>query len=180
MYFLSTNKAINELQSNLIDDRETLKYLFGLGVVSSFGLPIFYTSGNETVDGLFDFLIVIISLLALFFLLRKCYALNAGADNKKFLNCFLVLNFIISLRMLIIYIIGVLILNIFHVTMTVISARTHSPQELAYAMISPMMVMYRIVYPLFDILLIALWFFFLKKAFSQMADRINLQQDDTG
>lgn len=175
MYFLNSKEAINELQADLIDDRETLKYLFGLGVISGFGLPFFFISENEISGCLLDIVVFVVSLVALFVLLRKCYALNSQADGKKFLNRFLVLNFIISLRILVIYIGGSVVLSLSQFLIAAISARGHPPEDLPNTIVRSTIIMHMLVRPLFDVILVALWYFFLKKAFRLLTDGISLQ-----
>ena len=176
MYFFNTYNAIKDLQADLIDDKETIKYLFGLGVISGLGVPVFLGLDEESVGGLLDFVVFIISLIALFVILRKCYTLNSQADDRNFLNRFLVLNFIISLRLLIIGIGLFIALLACMLIMNAVLTNLLPHEDRIFTSIHSMMIVEMFFWPLLEIILLVIWYYLLKKAFVQLTERISSQQ----
>lgn len=169
MYFIRTRQAIKDLKADRIDDREALKYFFGLGVLSGLGLPAFISVKADD-SGLpeSDFAILIIGLIALFLILHKCFRLNSEADSKRFLQRFLVLDFIVSLRPTLIFLVLWAPVYFAGFTLAILGMREEGSASGAKFLFMAE----TLVDPILEFLFIIIWFFLLLSKFNLLTNEL--------
>ncbi len=176
MYFIRTRQAIKDLKAGRIDDREVLKYLFGLGLLSGVGLPAFISvKVNDSVLPGADLAVLIIGLVAFFIILHKCFRLNSEADSKRFLHRFLVLDFIVSLRLTLLFLVLSAPVYFAGFTLAMLEMREKGP-----AFVAKFLFMAEIlVDPLLELILIIIWYFLLLSKFRLLTDDLRETQQIT-
>ena len=167
MYFIRTRQAIKDLKAGRIDDREVLKYLFGLGLLSGVGLPAFISvKVNDSVLPGADLAVLIIGLVAFFIILHKCFRLNSEADGKRFLHRFLVLDFIVSLRLTLIFL--VLWASVYFAGFAIAMLGIRGEGQAAGAKF--LFMAETLIDPVLELILIIIWYFLLLSKFRLLTD----------
>ncbi|MHC4721196.1 MAG: hypothetical protein ACYS6I_00660 [Planctomycetota bacterium] len=174
MYFIRTKKAINDLQNERINEKETLKYLFGLGVLSSFGLPRLGVFAERDLGllGIDDIFLGIAALVALFFVIKKCFRLNSQSDRNQFFKRFLVLDFIISLKVTLVYVVIYLLIGGINIVILVPKIRANPTEELALTAWKLYMIGELIIKPILGLTLLVIWYTQLLTSFRRLNEGI--------